>query len=351
MKQKIHLRKFKESDLYSYKKVFSNVFSKPVDDNYFNWKHFKNPNNVNGEALIYLAMNEKDEIVGSNAFFPAKFVFQEKQHIVVQSGDTLVLKEYRNQGIFKEIMRFAIKDLKEKGYEAIYGFANNNSLPGFLGLGFRNMCRIYIFFQILCYINVFQNKIKKFPGTKLVGKSIDSLTKLKTFKEYNLYNIEESNLDDIDFSRVEKYILNSYTNKIYQNKSKSYLNWKFNDRPYKKYRIIIVHKEQSIIGLFVVNIEERDYLKACSIIEYFIDKNENIDIAVKCLITYYKQKRLDYLTIWNIGDEDMKRSLNRNLFIPTRSSSYFILKLLNDNLQFMYNLKLWHITYGDTDNA
>ena len=91
-------------DLHEYKKLYFSVYSVEIADNFFYWKILKNPHRDN-EVLIYLVLNENGEIIGANSFFPAKITFQSREFLIVQSGDTMVSKDYRRRGLFKKILK------------------------------------------------------------------------------------------------------------------------------------------------------------------------------------------------------------------------------------------------------
>lgn len=52
-----------------------------------------------------------------------------------QPGSTAVLKEHRGKGLFRKMTELALKELGESAI--IYNFPNDNSLPGYLKMGWR----------------------------------------------------------------------------------------------------------------------------------------------------------------------------------------------------------------------
>ena len=80
--------------------------------------------------------------MGANSFFPSQLTYEKKVYQAVQSGDTMVHPDFRGQGIFMKILKFAAEDLQKSGQALIYGYANGNSYPGFLKFGFSDLGRI-----------------------------------------------------------------------------------------------------------------------------------------------------------------------------------------------------------------
>ncbi|MBI3139678.1 MAG: GNAT family N-acetyltransferase [Sphingobacteriales bacterium] len=60
-------------------------------------------------------------------------VFREHEKILVaQSGDTMTHSAHRKKGLFVTLARLTYAECEKKGIRYIYGFPNDNSLPGFL---------------------------------------------------------------------------------------------------------------------------------------------------------------------------------------------------------------------------
>lgn len=106
--------------------VFNTVFNMNYNIDWYNWKYI---DNIYGNSHIILAYY-KDKVVGIRSFWRNDI----NGHLCYQPCDTAVLKEFRGKGIFSKMTLLAL----EKTEEAfIYNFPNNNSLPGYLKLGWR----------------------------------------------------------------------------------------------------------------------------------------------------------------------------------------------------------------------
>jgi GNAT superfamily N-acetyltransferase len=82
---------------------------------YFEWKHERNP--YGNEPLVYLALCG-DAVVGMRGFLRGEWqVGSTKQRVsAVTAGDTAVQAAHESRGIFRRIMRFAMTDLKQRGF-------------------------------------------------------------------------------------------------------------------------------------------------------------------------------------------------------------------------------------------
>ena len=85
---------------------------------YVDWKYVRNP--YVPAPLIYLAM-QGEQVVGLRSFVGANWEFgSPKQTLVLPlEADVIIAPDHRKQGLVSLIMKAALKDLAEKGYNAI----------------------------------------------------------------------------------------------------------------------------------------------------------------------------------------------------------------------------------------
>ncbi|NMA86920.1 MAG: GNAT family N-acetyltransferase [Tissierellia bacterium] len=114
--------KEKEDFLY----VFNTVFDLDYDLNWFDWKYVENPY---GESYIVFAY-ENENIAAIRAFWRNDI----DNNLSYQPCDTAVLKKYRGMGIFSKMTKLALDKVEDA---FIYNFPNENSLPGYLKIGWE----------------------------------------------------------------------------------------------------------------------------------------------------------------------------------------------------------------------
>jgi hypothetical protein len=114
----------KEKEYFLY--VFNTVFNLDYNLKWFDWKYLDNPY---GESNIVFAY-DNENIAGIRAFWRNDI----DNNLSYQPCDTAVLKEYRGMGIFSKMTKLA---LSEVGDAFIYNFPNENSLPGYLKMGWE----------------------------------------------------------------------------------------------------------------------------------------------------------------------------------------------------------------------
>lgn len=92
------------------------------------WKFQDNPA---GPPIAMLAV-DGTSIVGQYALWPTVLDFDGEPIAGAQSLDTMVHPEYRGQGMFVHLANATLELAAERGVQALYGFPNEASYPGFV---------------------------------------------------------------------------------------------------------------------------------------------------------------------------------------------------------------------------
>ncbi len=128
--------------------IFSNTNLKQVielintnlDPNYsiefFRWKHIENPF---GRSYGLVA-TDRGKIIGLRMFMFWRFFnkIENKSLTAIRPVDTVVDSNYRGKGLFKKLTLKGIEDCKGK-YDLIFNTPNENSLPGYLKMGWSKI--------------------------------------------------------------------------------------------------------------------------------------------------------------------------------------------------------------------
>ncbi len=145
-------------------KVHNQVFNSSFNEHKFGRKYKKN---IYGSSIIVLAYLG-NKCVGARAFWRNDLDGLK----AYQPGDTAVLKEYRGFGIFTKM---TYKALEVAGDDAlIYNFPNDNSLPGYLKMGWdlHSRKRYKIYNPLIDYKDV--DKIESdYMDWLLIDKDLD----------------------------------------------------------------------------------------------------------------------------------------------------------------------------------
>lgn len=120
-----------KEEIDNFIKIFNRIFNSNHDKKWFKWKYV---DNIYGNSYIVMVYNNKGEIIAVRGLWRNDINNNIKSF---QPVDTGVLKEYRGNGIFSQMTKIVLQNVKNK---LIYNFPNSNSFPGYLKLGWRLKC-------------------------------------------------------------------------------------------------------------------------------------------------------------------------------------------------------------------
>ncbi len=85
------------------------------------------------EHIAFIAIHTSSLVPAAYYGVFPHLVFRENEKLLVaQSGDTMTHSAHRKKGLFVILARLTYAECEKKGIRYIYGFPNDNSLPGFL---------------------------------------------------------------------------------------------------------------------------------------------------------------------------------------------------------------------------
>lgn len=181
-----------KEEIKNYIIVFNKVFNLNYNSDWFIWKYI---NNIYGDSYIVMVYNNKGEVIAIRSFWRNDICNAIKSF---QPVDTGVVKEYRKMGIFTQMNKMVLENIRN---ELIYNFPNSNSLPGYLKLGWKLKCKynLHIGFNLIKIL--YLDYLKKIDNEYLVWRFINNPVKkyfyinrkgmyfLLSYKKYNIYYI------------------------------------------------------------------------------------------------------------------------------------------------------------------
>ena len=81
----------------------------------------------------------------------------------VQSSDTIVHPAYRGRGIFSRLLVYGENRYQDLGCEFVFGFPNENSMPGFLKSGWKPVIPIRRLNYVVNWRRVLERFLPKLP--------------------------------------------------------------------------------------------------------------------------------------------------------------------------------------------
>lgn len=111
---------------------------------FWRWKHFQNPF---GTSLILVAENA--QILGLRAFMRWQFRMGDSTLHAVRAVDTATHPATRRQGVFSALTKSALEQAQREGVNLIFNTPNEQSLPGYLKLGWTYVGRPQLLVKLL----------------------------------------------------------------------------------------------------------------------------------------------------------------------------------------------------------
>jgi len=158
-----------------------------------------------GKPIIFL-MKYKKEIVGFYAIQPTKLLIDQKKTLGGYSYLTMTHPQHQGNKIFLKLARHTYREAKSKKYNFIIGFANSNSLPGFVKhLGFEEL-------KPINFLKINYKKRTKYLKNKIsVNKYPKKIEKLwNEYKSKNKFRIKIERTDKFIDWRYKRKPLGGY---------------------------------------------------------------------------------------------------------------------------------------------
>jgi len=127
--------KFHVKYLNEIQKLYKISYERTKPLKYFRHRLLKSPW---GKPITYI-MKFENKIVGFYSIHPIKITINNKLTLAGYSFLTMTHPNHSGKGIFTSLAKKTYKESKKKGYQFIFGFANENSFPG----DFNNLCLKY----------------------------------------------------------------------------------------------------------------------------------------------------------------------------------------------------------------
>lgn len=205
-------------DLSQILELIQNNLDNNYSENFFKWKHMENPF---GTSYGLLAM-DNEKIVGLRMFMFWEFAKRGTDGVpkiikAIRPVDTVTDKNYRGKGIFKKLTLTGLKNC-ERNYDIIFNTPNENSLPGYMKMGWK----------------------------KIENSNNFKIGMLNPFEKSLLFS--EPSIDEIEIEHEVPH--NSFTTL----KSLKFLKWRYKDPVYKiahfrQFNVCVVYKKINIKGV------------------------------------------------------------------------------------------------------
>ena len=248
---------------------------------WFKWKYIDNP--MFNDNYIYGA-KVNGKLVGLRPFMLFNLKHETKVFNAAQPCDTVVEPDYRGQGIFTKLTKYAINEMK-KEFQLFFNFPNFNSMPGYLKMGWDKTVLIDEGFAF----KNFPELVKKKSGNSFfyLGSSIYNIfmTKLdKVIRELS----KDSNINIIDneerfTDEFEDLWNKNIKSRIRVYRPREYLNWRYCARPDKDYKIWTLRDGDKLKAYIITSDSDRWKVAEGQIVDFQYESLNQILILCQAI--------------------------------------------------------------------
>lgn len=236
--------------------LYSTVFEKPASPERWNWQFRDNPY---GGPYVALGRSASDRsVIGSYSVMPLQINLMGRPIAGCQSVDTAVHPEWRNQRVFENTARECYAWCQERGLQAVVGFPNARSYPGFMrGLEWRRIAfpRQYVLRLDMKHelgraglgpLAAFANVVYR----GIVGTSRAARRRVLEKQAGAGLAFQVSPTVPDDYESLWAMVRSQEVLSIW--KDADYLRWRYDRHPVRKFRYVTLRRKDELVALAVV---------------------------------------------------------------------------------------------------
>lgn len=165
----LRIERLQASYMHHLNKLHIAVYNKALPSDYFTKKYHTAFTGIS--YVGYLAFDKQDVAVAFYGVIPCFLQHNNQTILAAQSADTMTHPLYRNKGLFVQLANLTFNLCRANGIKIIFGFPNQNSLPGFLNkLGWQHTDTMDCFIIPANWFN-WEKHLKKIPLLKKLYNS------------------------------------------------------------------------------------------------------------------------------------------------------------------------------------
>ena len=317
------------------------------------WQFRDNPA---GKAMCWVA-EDNGVIVGQYTVIPTRFSLKGKETVLAFSCDTMVLPDYRKQGMFLDLANEVYRSLdaeKIRG-RTVWGFPNEAALPGFTSrLGWDSLGIIPLVIMpirplTMLYRHVFHINRRGLPGAFPKSGCGANSTSL------NMQGLMIESIRSFDEEFDALWNRNSSLAPVMQIRDCSYLNWRYFGVPDFCYRPFAIRWKGELAGYMVIRLMNLMGHYFGVLVDLFPFPVIDLKITKSLLRfarTYSKAYGAEFLTCLISWIKPSFFRGMRSMKVPEKinpRSWHLGCRYRSDDKALLKNMDNWYLTYGDTD--
>ncbi|HRF15088.1 MAG TPA: GNAT family N-acetyltransferase [Bacteroidia bacterium] len=321
MAENYHYHRYAPSDLDEILALFSLSFNGlKLSPEYYKWRVLDTPVNKN---LVDLFKNDNGKIISHYAVCPVKSFYNGETSLSELSLITMTHPEYKSLGLFPKLAaKLYERSFNEENIQLVYGFPNTNSH--------------YSFVKKLAWNDVYMIPTMKKAFTTTVQGD-------KSYTE--IFNADQR-FDKLWEQHTQK------TDRFYANvRNSTFINWRFFNRPDKKYRLFVFENNNTVQGYFVIKEYVNASTKEIDVVDFLFTHDFDTTAFFNSIAQLATELDAKTVNMWIPYSTPLYNLAEKSGYLPKEHITYLGYKPFNpgkklDELRIPTN---WYLTMCDSD--
>lgn len=327
------------------------------------WATTRNPHKEGAQSSGWICReNKSNKIVGHFGIIPISLKYKNNLYTAVWGRALVVLPEFRQLGIGPFLVASVLKETESKAIAFLIAGGNPEVYAMYKKFGFVDMGHIPLYVRINRIHHIIHSKVKVRLVSSFLSMLGDCMVKIMHMpsqirryvcKKRKDIVITEITCFDESFNTLWENASASFN--LMVKRDSTYLNWRFVDQPYWKYKIFKASRKNNHnpVGYIVLREGESRGLRTGIISEIFAAPNDaSVMLSLVNVASSYFAKRNDIALVrCTMLHKEFEHILKRCGFINIPSSSHFMFTNINQEFDrnFFANRDNWFLDYADAD--
>jgi predicted acetyltransferase len=297
---------FSAAETENFLKLFYECFGQrpQIDKAWYNWFCNQNPYGV----CSNYAITEKSDaaFIGMYCLSKAQYVFDSKTYLCGIGVNGMVNSNYRNQGLYAEVIAAAMQNDDTEGIFLTYLHgANIGTIKGHYATGWTTLKKVFFYSTNQLHVNEVESNIREIYAFS----DIKNVEKMLVPKGYNAYN-----------KRTAKWF-----------------DWRFFSRPHKKYNVLASFNAADELQGYIILGYYRGSISRCQILDYNAETNAVLTALINATKQLAQKQECSIVDLW-LDDYSLEmETFKRNDF--TKTEEYYEV-LTTSRTNFNIDIKL-----------
>lgn len=358
MPAKYRIKKYSCGDESGINDLYSEEFGEPRDLRIWNWKYKANSA---GTAHTWIAVDEKEIIIGNLSLNPARIHIRDQVFLGGQAEDVVVKKDYRVLGkhrIVVELADMATREaLENKSFDFYFGYPNKLFLRLTIKiLGYSKISKICQMTRPLNFSSFFSDnpagRVLRIPA-RIADRMIRIFFLKSRWGKKIGVTVSQIRQFDVGVDQLWQDFARFYQ-PVSVVRDQRHLNWRYDRHPGVKYAKFAAVLEGRVVGYIVCRMREevrrkRGYI--CDILALPEMEKWIIPELLKHAIDHLDSEGADSVTCWALPQMPLLRHLKRMGFVSRPSEIHLVARLLTEKVSKddLFNPDNWYVSMGDSD--